>query len=350
MTNISIELTRRKELVKCVSNSSNIFRVIFQKEIDKYFLTHFIFYQLTLPFKNDPFIRDLTNEEGKDILKSLIKLYSKSKDNKKISDCQEKIYFFFKEAKQNIDKTDLSNENNFTVEIKNGEVILYNLKKIIFRYKIASKYLKKLNKQRGEKSPEKIFLMIYRYETLNLIAKETMQLSASDEYYLYIQKKFNVSIECFASPINSHLTKYFSAFPDVDKPFGSLGSFFDNGKKYLENKNISGSCDTPYQINAIENNVKIIFDVLKKNNGKFKNTFIFVLPAWRDANYYNELKNSIYSKAFIEIPKEIHNYELHKIDKIKNKIVKPCDTIISILSNTQIIVEEKDKLELIMRF
>lgn len=37
---------------------------------------------------------------------------------------------------------------------------------------------------------------------------------------------FDVSCECFASPLNSHFTSYCSAFPDIDQYFGSLGSFF----------------------------------------------------------------------------------------------------------------------------
>jgi hypothetical protein len=35
------------------------------------------------------------------------------------------------------------------------------------------------------------------------------------------------TIECFASPLNCRFERYFSAFPGLERSFGSLGSFFD---------------------------------------------------------------------------------------------------------------------------
>ena len=34
-------------------------------------------------------------------------------------------------------------------------------------------------------------------------------------------------MECFASPLNARSSPFCSAFPDCDRPFGSLGSFLD---------------------------------------------------------------------------------------------------------------------------
>ena len=44
-----------------------------------------------------------------------------------------------------------------------------------------------------------------------------------------LQKQWGVDIEAFASPLNATLgaNHFCSAFPDVDAPFGSRGSFFD---------------------------------------------------------------------------------------------------------------------------
>ena len=35
------------------------------------------------------------------------------------------------------------------------------------------------------------------------------------------------TVECFASPLNCRYERYFSAFPGLERSFGSLGSFFD---------------------------------------------------------------------------------------------------------------------------
>jgi hypothetical protein len=37
--------------------------------------------------------------------------------------------------------------------------------------------------------------------------------------------------ECFASPLNAHLPRFYSPFPEIDAPFGSLGSFFASPPK-----------------------------------------------------------------------------------------------------------------------
>ncbi len=42
-----------------------------------------------------------------------------------------------------------------------------------------------------------------------------------------IREHFGVDGECFASPLNAQIGTFCSMFPDVDAPFGSIGSFFD---------------------------------------------------------------------------------------------------------------------------
>lgn len=143
-------------------------------------------------------------------------------------------------------------------------------------------------------NPTKYFMkdmtrMIYRYETLNLVAKPTMQLSMSDDYYKELEMK-GYKYECFASPINSHLKRYFSAFPDTDSCFGSLGSFFD-----AYNKIETGALctfDPPYQLNAIEKGVDIALKLNSEMNIKFK----MVLPAWTDAKFYEKLQKYVKSR------------------------------------------------------
>lgn len=46
-----------------------------------------------------------------------------------------------------------------------------------------------------------------------------------------LHSRLGVQLECFASPLNCRFDQYCSAFPDVDAPFGSLGSFFSFAPK-----------------------------------------------------------------------------------------------------------------------
>ena len=42
-----------------------------------------------------------------------------------------------------------------------------------------------------------------------------------------VLQQFGVSMECFASPLNCHFSRFCSAFADTDSAFGSVGSFFE---------------------------------------------------------------------------------------------------------------------------
>lgn len=82
-------------------------------------------------------------------------------------------------------------------------------------------------------------------------------------------------MECFADPFNCYLDKYYSPFPDVDKPFGSIGSFFSNPPT-------SGIAiaHPPTEKYFLLEATKIIFNVLHKN----KNNIMFIvgLPVWKE--------------------------------------------------------------------
>ena len=167
------------------------------------------------------------------------------------------------------------------------------------------------------------FCMLYRYETLNLIAKETMQLSAPDlEYRNLMQNGFQ--LECFASPINSHLKFYYSAFRDTDECFGSLGSFFELSDDFFD-KDLKCTCDTPYQLDAIELNVDKVLSILAKYEGKHSLEFKFILPYWDDADYIQKLKDSKYTRSFET--KENYSYVLHKASTDEKKSIVPCVTL-----------------------
>ena len=110
------------------------------------------------------------------------------------------------------------------------------------------------------------------------------------EYYKTISSDV---YECFADPFNCYLDKYYSAFHDVDKAFGSLGSFFDNPPK----KGFA-IAHPPTEKHFINATINTILSQIKKN----KIIYILGLPIWPD---YMKTKGQ----------KLIKNYDKIKINK-----------------------------------
>ena len=52
------------------------------------------------------------------------------------------------------------------------------------------------------------------------------QAAAGPPVFKLLRDRLAVGFECFASPLNAAFARFGSAFPDVDGPFGSAGSFF----------------------------------------------------------------------------------------------------------------------------
>jgi len=59
-----------------------------------------------------------------------------------------------------------------------------------------------------------------------LLCTAASQAAAGPNVFDLLRQQLSVGFECFASPLNAHFSRFGSAFPDVDAPFGSSGSFF----------------------------------------------------------------------------------------------------------------------------
>lgn len=82
-------------------------------------------------------------------------------------------------------------------------------------------------------------------------------------------------VECFADPFNCYLEKYYSPFPDVDQPFGSIGSFFDNPPT----RGIA-IAHPPTEKYFLLEATKTIFSTI--HNSKNNVMFIVGLPVWKE--------------------------------------------------------------------
>jgi phosphorylated CTD-interacting factor 1 len=72
----------------------------------------------------------------------------------------------------------------------------------------------------------RVFNCLLRYETLAKFDQGT-QGSLPERVFDVLASDFGVDHECFASPLNVTARSFNSVFPDVDRFFGSKGSFFD---------------------------------------------------------------------------------------------------------------------------
>jgi hypothetical protein len=83
-------------------------------------------------------------------------------------------------------------------------------------------------------------------------------------------------IECFASPFNRNVSypRYFSAFGDVDIPFGSSGSFFDNPPE-------SGVCfaSPPFDNDFLSAATAAIANAVRLGRGQV--AYMLSLPDWK---------------------------------------------------------------------
>jgi hypothetical protein len=174
----------------------------------------------------------------------------------------------------------------------------------------------------------------------------------------------NDGFEIFASSFNHYFDLYHSAFPDLEKPFGSLGSFFDcvdsTLLKCAINTVLTSIQNNEYTV-GMENKFKECFfmsDIYKTENknsyyksskNRYKNKVMFVnppfdmvlmsivffifeylnieyktiftVPNWKDFLFLERIKKHSRTKRTIIYPKGT----LRFINHMNNKRIYPCD-------------------------
>jgi hypothetical protein len=123
-------------------------------------------------------------------------------------------------------------ENTEEVKIDENEKI-YKITYSNIKWEINKTHFEKLkglysqNKINNDPNlfPERLFVLLSRYNTLNAPG---YQAAIPENLFLYLNQKMKVSHESFASPLNCSLmiNSFTSGFYDIDRYFGSKGSFF----------------------------------------------------------------------------------------------------------------------------
>jgi Phosphorylated CTD interacting factor 1 WW domain len=174
------------------------------------------------------------------------------------------------------------------------------------------------NTQNKDKFDEYLCIILVRYKFLGGLNNH---LSVPPSVYKFM----NIDCELFGSPLNTICKKYCSPFPDYEKYFGSMGSFFN----YKLESNLIYGVNPPFDAKIITKMVKKIETEL----AVVKNVTLYVIiPKWED-NFegYELLRKSKYLKATkIELPKSLYPYYSY----LKLQYMSVVDSLLFILSNT----------------
>lgn len=112
-----------------------------------------------------------------------------------------------------------------------------------------------------------------------------------------------VDTECFASPLNRHQPRFYSAFPDTDAPFGSRGNFFS-----AELRLSSAEAGPPYDLELMEMMMTRLTALLDAQTEPL--SVVLVVPDWRTppAPFWRAIMESRHLVRAHSLPKERHKY------------------------------------------
>jgi hypothetical protein len=232
---------------------------------------------------------------------------------------------------------------NFVIKDKRLQNIINN---ILIPTKVYDKFVICYTGPKN-KLDEIIWAIIFRYQ---LLGSNNHQLAVLPSIMSEMKNDYNLNFECFASAINNTFPKYCSIYWDLERHFGSVGSFFN----MIPIKGTFGF-NPPYQKDLINVGIRKLFEFLEKS--KHKLTFIITIPIWDsegrsimkemfnnelekqnidygDFEIIKEVKESKYFRAIRMIPKEKFTYVDHNFELYKNKTIQ--NTYIIILSNDEI--------------
>lgn len=214
----------------------------FYEDLNYYFRTNI--------FSNDEF----------GIVKSVTKMINKiSHFGKKIINETQQI-FMFKNFVYQLDVGVLKRYNLYDSSITKEKLILN--KNII--HSCQKKYVGPVNK-----FYDYLLCCLIRYVTLGSGAN---QFAVDLNYKKILRRKFNLNFECFASVFNHYYDNYCSMFYDIEKYFGSSGSFM-----CLQIKQGFYMANPPYDDNLL---TKMYIKIKSSLDSKLPVAFIMSIPQW----------------------------------------------------------------------
>jgi hypothetical protein len=102
-----------------------------------------------------------------------------------------------------------------------------------------------------------------------------MHAAAPETVFETLSRELGVTAEVFASPLNAFYSHFCSAFPDTDRYFGSLGSFFD-----FETCTGSFECNPPFCDEVMDACAVWLEHLLSRSSAPL--SFAVMVPHWSD--------------------------------------------------------------------
>eukprot|EP00961_Rhodomonas_salina_P223520 3022460-Rhodomonas_salina.1 len=174
-----------------------------------------------------------------------------------------------------------------------------HFKKLSILFQRNSTSSKEEQQQQEQQLHEAIFCLLARYEAL---AGHGYQAALCGDGFDVLLDKFRCVAECFASPLNCRYSRFCSAFPDVDGPFGSWGSFFADSFQPTQGAFEANPPFVPEIMLAMASKMELL---LASAEGPL--TFVVIVPAWKQIPAWRALESS----KFLQVPPEIISASAH---------------------------------------
>ena len=128
----------------------------------------------------------------------------------------------------------------------------------------------------------RLFVCLLRYKAVGGLG---FQAALGGSVFLELQRHLGTNFEAFASPLNCFYGPFCSAFPDVDAPFGSFGSF-----SAFRPRRGSYQVNPPFVACIIDAAAEHMLTLLRAAQAKAEPLcFAVVLPGWTDCAGYMSL-------------------------------------------------------------
>lgn len=148
---------------------------------------------------------------------------------------------------------------------------------------------------------DRMFALLLRYKTIH---GHGFQAACSPDVFRVLHEMLQVTMECFASPMNTYFARHCSAFGDVDSAFGSVGSFaaFKPARGAYE-------VNPPFVAAVLDEAATWCEALLERAElAKQPLTFVYVMPGWKETRAFATLTASAFLRASVLIAAADHGY------------------------------------------
>ncbi|KAL1522070.1 hypothetical protein AB1Y20_021713 [Prymnesium parvum] len=147
----------------------------------------------------------------------------------------------------------------------------------------------------------RLLALLLRYHAIGGLG---FQAALGGAPFAALQRGLRVNFECFASPLNCYFGAYCSAFPDVDAPFGSRGTF-----RAFRPRRGSYEVNPPFVDGIIDEMATQLLSLLATAQEAGEPlTFVVVLPGWLDSRGYAALDGSRFLRSKLIVAASDHGF------------------------------------------